>query len=226
MVCTKNDLDPLSESMQMYLVTIVRLRVGNQPVPLSQLAEALSISPVSANEMCRKLQDQNLLTYQPYKGASLTTEGEQRAYYILRRHRLWEVFLVEKLGFDYDQAHQAACQLEHSTPDPVADRLDDFLGYPGTNPEGEPIPRANGSLAPSSALPLSALSPGQSARVLRCEAEEAARAFLEERGIRPGASLAVVAVAPDSLLVQVEAAHVSLARALAEKIKIAPQDTT
>ena len=114
----------LSDSMQMYLVTIARLRDNGNPVPLSLLADTLSISPVSVNEMCRKLQDQGLVVYQPYRGALLTDVGDERACHILRRHRLWEVFLVDKLGFDYDEAHNVACQLEHATPDAVADRLD------------------------------------------------------------------------------------------------------
>ena len=134
-------LAQISDSMQMYLVTIARLRTNGQPVPLSQLAETLSVSSVSVNEMCHKLQDDGLLVYRPYKGASLTKEGERRAFHILRRHRLWEVFLVDKLGFDYEQAHESACQLEHATPDQVADQLDVFLGYPTVNPQGEPIPR-------------------------------------------------------------------------------------
>ncbi len=210
----------LSESMQMYLITIARLRVDGRPVPLSQLAEALSISPVSVNEMCRKLQDQGLVIYRPYKGASLTPEGEQRAYRVLRRHRLWEVFLVEKLGFDYAKAHEAACQLEHATPKLLADRLDAFLGYPSVNPEGESIPRADGSLPVRSLLPLAVLSAGQRGHVIRCDVSEAARAFLDERGVRPGATLAVVATADDSLLVQVGEAHISLARTLAEAVQV------
>lgn len=206
--------------METYLVTIARLRADGQPVPLSQLAEALSISPVSVNEMCRKLQDQGLAVYRPYKGASLTPDGERRAHYILRRHRLWEVFLVEKLGFDYDQAHDAACQLEHSTPNQVADRLDAFLGYPAVNPQGEPIPRADGVLPTRSLLPLTALSAGQESHVIRCDAGDAGRVFLDERGVRPGASLMVLATADDSLLVQVGEAHVSLARTLAETVLV------
>ena len=216
---------PLSESVQMYLVTIARLRVDGRPVPLSQLAEALSISPVSVNEMCRKLQEQELVVYQPYKGASLTPEGERRAYRVLRRHRLWEVFLVNKLGFDYDQAHDAACQLEHVTSNLVADRLDIFLEYPTTNPEGEPIPRASGDLPACPSRPLAALSAGQRGHVIRCDVDEAARAFLDERGIRPGASLAVVATAGDSLLVQVGEAYVSLARTLAEAVQVEMAET-
>jgi DtxR family Mn-dependent transcriptional regulator len=209
----------------MYLVTIARLRMDGKPVPLSQLAEALSISPVSVNEMCRKLQDQGLVVYRPYKGASLTLEGERRAYYILRRHRLWEVFLVEKLGFEYSQAHDAACQLEHATPNLVADRLDVFLEHPIVNPLGQPIPRAGGDLPASPSRPLAALSAGQRGHVVRCGASEAARAFLDEQGVRPGASLAVVATAEDSLLVQVGEAHVSLAHSLAEAVQVELDET-
>jgi len=92
----------------MYLVTIARLREGDRPLPLSRLAKELSISPISANEMCRKMQDEELVVYRPYKGVSLTPEGEQRACYVLRRHRLWEVFLVRQLGFDIPLSIQKA----------------------------------------------------------------------------------------------------------------------
>jgi DtxR family Mn-dependent transcriptional regulator len=219
---TEIQISPLSESMQMYLVTIARLRVDGGPVPLSQLAEALSISPVSANEMCRKLQDQRLVVYRPYKGASLTPEGERRAYRVLRRHRLWEVFLVEKLGFAYDQAHDAACQLEHTTHDLVADRLDIFLGHPAVNPRGEPIPGADDKLPAHSLYPLTAFSAGQRGHVVRCDVSEAAQTFLDEQGVRPGASVTVMATAEDSLLVQVGEAHISLAWAMAEAIQMEP----
>ncbi len=214
----------LSESIQMYLVTIVRLQTDGRPVPLSQLAQALSVSPVSVNEMCRKLQDQGLAIYRPYKGASLTPEGEGRAYRILRRHRLWEVFLVEKLGFEYTEAHEAACQLEHATPDAVADRLDLFLGHPAVNPLGQPIPRVKGTLLEHFLRPLAALSAGQRCHVIRREVSDAAQAFLDEQGVRPGAPLVVVATAENSLLVKVGETHISLARALAEAVQVEPQE--
>jgi DtxR family Mn-dependent transcriptional regulator len=207
----------------MYLVTIARLRVDNRPVPLSQLAQELSVSPVSVNEMCRKLQDHGLVIYQPYKGALLTSDGERRAHYIQRRHRLWEVFLVEKLGFDYTQAHEAACQLEHTTLDLVADRLDAFLEYPSVNPTGEPIPRTDGSLPARTLVPLAALSAGQQGHVVRCDVSDTARAFLDEQGIRPGASLRAVVTAEDSLLVQAGERHISLARALTEAVQVEPE---
>jgi DtxR family Mn-dependent transcriptional regulator len=222
---TETSFPVLSESVQMYLVTIARLRVDGRPVPLSQLAQTLSISPVSVNEMCRKLQDQGLVIYRPYKGATLTQDGERRAFYILRRHRLWEVFLVEKLGFDYDQAHEIACQLEHSTPNPLADQLDAFLEYPSVNPQGEPIPRANGVPAVRTLVPLAVLSAGQRAHVICCDVDGPTRAFLDERGVRPGASLVAVATAEDSILVQVGEAHISLARTLAEAVQVEMERT-
>jgi DtxR family Mn-dependent transcriptional regulator len=221
---TSEDSLSLSESVETYLITIVRLRVDYKPVPLSQLADMLSISPVSVNEMCRKLQDQGFAVYQPYKGVSLTPEGEQRAYYILRRHRLWEVFLVQKLGFDYDEAHDAACQLEHSTPNLVADRLDTFLEYPPVNPEGVPIPRADGILPTRSWLLLTELLAGQTCHVIRCEANQAGCFFLGEQGVRPGALLTMLAITANSLLVQVGEAQISLAQTLAEQIIVEPEN--
>jgi DtxR family Mn-dependent transcriptional regulator len=207
----------------MYLVSIARLRVDEQPVPLSQLAQTLSVSPVSVNEMCRKLQDQGLVIYRPYKGASLTPEGEQQAYYVLRRHRLWEVFLVDKLGFAYEQAHDTACRLEHDTPELLADRLDAFLEFPSVNPEGEFIPKPDGTPRIQHLTALAALPAGQRAHVVRCEGNDTTRAFLEKQGVRPGTSLTVLATGEASLLLQVEESHVSLARALAEAIKVEPR---
>ena len=217
---TDTTLVELSESMQMYLVTIARLRENGSPVPLSLLADTLSISPVSVNEMCRKLQDQGLVVYQPYKGALLTDVGDERACHILRRHRLWEVFLVDKLGFDYDEAHDIACQLEHATPNAVADRLDHYLDYPPVNPIGEPIIRCGVPTPSMATVSLAALPAGLRGRVIRCDIEGASQSFLEEQGIRPGAWLSVVAAAGDSVLVQVGQGHVSLARDLAEAVLV------
>ena len=215
----------LSESTQMYLVTIARLRAGGRPVPLPQLAETLSVSPVSANEMSHRLQAEGLIIYRPYRGASLTGEGERRATHILRRHRLWEVFLVDWLGFDSERAHEAACQLEHTTPDQVADRLDAFLEYPSVNPEGEPIPREGGGLPSRVLVPLATLPAGQRAILVRREVSDAVRTFLNERGVRPGVGLTVVATAENSILVQVDDSHLTLARSLAESIQLETEGT-
>ncbi len=211
---------PISESMQMYLVTIARLREEQDPVPLSRLAEALSVSPVSVNEMCRKLQEQGLLVYQPYKGVSLTPDGEHRAHYILRRHRLWEVFLVGRLGMDYGAAHEAACQLEHSTPNAVSDRLDAFLGNPTVNPEGLSIPSSDGLLPERAVVPLSALSAGRRGHVVGYDVDEVAGVFLLRRGMHPGAAFEVLASTNESLLVLAGDEQVEVALALADGIQV------
>jgi len=210
----------LSESVQMYLVTIARLRQGDQPVPLSLLAEALAVSPVSVNEMCRKLQDQGLLIYTPYKGVVLTNKGETRACYILRRHRLWEVFLFDKLGIAFDQAHDIACQLEHATPNELADQLDLYLNYPPVNPLGEPIPRCDVQPPAAPTVALAALPPGRRGCVTRCDLEDEPRTFLTDQGVRPGAWLKVVAAGKNAVLIQVRGEHLSLTRALAEGIQV------
>ena len=183
-----------------------------------------TISPVSVNEMCRKMEDQGLVSYQPYKGVSLTPEGEKHAYYILRRHRLWEVFLVQNLGLDFDEAHKAACQLEHSTPNLVSDRLDAFLEYPKVNPEGDPIPRADGILPIYPWLSLLKIPAGQACHVIRCDTDQIGSAFLNERGIYPGVSITVLATASDSLLIQVGGVNISLSLTLAESILVEKKD--
>jgi DtxR family Mn-dependent transcriptional regulator len=222
MECQKKNagLPPLTESVQMYLAMIARLRQDGQPVPLSELAQELGVSPVSVNEMCRKLQDQGLVIYRPYKGASLSEDGERRAMHILRRHRLWEVLLVDKLGFEYHQAHEMACHLEHATPNSLADRLDVFLEYPVVNPEGDPIPRGEKPSLERIVQPLTALSAGERGQVVRLDVSESARTFLDEQGIHPGVMLEAVAVADASMLVLVKGQHVSLARGLAEGVKL------
>jgi DtxR family Mn-dependent transcriptional regulator len=217
----------LSESVQNYLVNIVRLRESEQePVPLSHLAEALSISPISVNDMCRKLQDQGLVIYRPYKGVHLTEQGQRHAYYIVRRHRLWEVFLVQKLGFDFDEAHKAACQLEHATSDLVADQLDTFLSHPTVNPEGLPIPRPEGVLSNCTPQLLSELSAGQHVHILQCAASEPACVSLAEQGLRPGATAEILLVSDQNLLLLLEGTHLSVARSLAESILVELVDGT
>ncbi len=219
-----NDLESLrpalSESQQMYLVTIARQRGGSEPIPLSDLAEGLSVSAVSVNEMCRRLQEQGLVTYLPYKGVSLTEEGKQQAQYVLRRHRLWEVFLVNELGLNCEQAHAAACQLEHATPDLVTERLDTFLGRPAVDPEGDAIPRTDGSLPARWLVPLTAVPVGREAYVVTREVDAASRVFLDEAGIRPGVSVTILVATVDSLLVRVDKECISVERTLAEGIQV------
>jgi DtxR family Mn-dependent transcriptional regulator len=215
-----DDAISISDSVEMYLVSILRLAGDRLPVPLSKLAAVMEVSPVSANQMVRKLQDEGLVIYEPYKGVAVTEAGERLAARILRRHRLWEVFLVEHLQMASTAAHETACRLEHATSEALAERLAMFLSHPQVSPEGEPIPDSSGRLSSAHPEPLEAARAGQSGHCIRCTADEASCAFLIAQGLRPGAPFQVVATAPDSLLLEISERTIALDRSLATAIQV------
>lgn len=189
----------MSESSEMYLATIIQQREAEDiPVPLSQLAEALEISSVSANEMCRKLQDQELVIYKPYKGVTLTPTGEKRGRLVLRRRGLWMVFLTEKLEMDPYAAEEVADQLEHTTPNEVADRLDHFLGYPRVAPLGMIIPPSAGACSRPVKVTLAELSAGQMGFVVNIYGDTVTQGFLKAQGLKHGVLVKVLAVTSDN----------------------------
>jgi DtxR family Mn-dependent transcriptional regulator len=133
----------------MYLITVAVAEEEGRPGPLAlaDLAGSLAISPVSANQMVRRLQEQGLVEYHPYHGVALTPGGRQAARRVLRGRRLWATFLVAHLGFTPEEADALACSLEHVTPPEAADRLAQFLGNPAVGPLGNPIPPAPAAVA-------------------------------------------------------------------------------
>jgi DtxR family Mn-dependent transcriptional regulator len=210
----------------MYLVMIALLRQDNQPVPLSLLANKLSISPVSANEMCRKLEERGLVAYQPYKGVTLTEPGEAEAQEVLSRRRLWVIFLVDNLGIEPDEADEIACQLEHITSERLVQSLKAFLEHaasrsrPAPALPGEPQPQA--ADLPAS-QPLTTLSAGTHGHITAINADAVMRDFLQAQGITPGTALDVLAVGTNgSLLLNLGGAHCSLAHPVAAHIEVAP----
>ncbi len=213
----------MTESTEMYLLKIALLRDEDQPVPISRLAEELAISPVSTNQMCRKLAEQDLVAYQPYKGVTLTARGERQAERVIRRRRLWEVFLVEKLHLGLPQAEETACQLEHLTSDEVTDRLSAFLDHPAVCPHNEPIPPGSGTARPPAMRALTSLGAGHRCRIVRVPGDGQGRGFLRAQGIAPGRELTVTAVtAGGAMLVAADSGPVSLSRTLAEGIEVEP----
>lgn len=217
------DSDP-SENAQMYLAHIFRSGKGEQPLPLSQLAAALNVSAISVNQMCRKLQEAGLVDYVPYKGVSLTPVGERIAARILRRHRMWEVFLVEHLRMRWEEAHDTACRLEHDTPDEVIERLSVFLQHPRFNPQGEPIPTAAGEVPHTTTIPLAEMKAGQNGHCLSCTADTASSNFLATQGLRPGAPVRVLAVGPDGLLVEASGHKIAMTYSLAADVRVEPEE--
>jgi DtxR family Mn-dependent transcriptional regulator len=153
-------------SEENYLKCIYRLGQdkGIKITPTA-IAESLGNNPASVVDMIRKLSDKQLISYDKKKGAELTTQGIKDATLIVRRHRLWEVFLLEKLGYHWDEIHDIAEELEHIKDSTLADRLDKFLGFPEYDPHGDPIPKANGKMAKRYSITLADMKPGTTCNV-------------------------------------------------------------
>jgi len=127
-----------------YLKSIYHLSLNSTSVSTNQIAALLNTKASSVTDMLKKLSEKALINYMPYQGVSLTAAGEKVAVNIIRKHRLWEYFLVEKLDFKWDQVHEMAEEMEHISSNELIDRLDKFMGYPKFDPHGDPIPDCNG----------------------------------------------------------------------------------
>src|ERR1044072_4527488 len=138
-----------STSEENYIKTIYHLQNGQNTVTTSALAENLSTKPASVTDMMKKLKTKKLIHYQPYQGFRLSQEGRKVALDIIRRHRLWEFFLAEKLKFKWDEVHVLAEDLEHVSNKKLIDKLDEFLGFPRFDPHGDPIPDSLGKMETS-----------------------------------------------------------------------------
>lgn len=186
----------MTESEEMYLVTIARLQEQGTdiPLPLANLAEELSVLPVSVNQMIRKLEDSGWVTYTPYRGVELTDQGRDLALQILRRRRLWEVFLVFHLNTPILEAKEIACRMEHFFTAGATERLASFLGNPERSPQGLLIPSPVTTVIPVADTPLGALLLNDSGTVTRIETDLARKNFLYGEGILPGETVQVIAI--------------------------------
>lgn len=135
-----------STSEENYIKAIYHLQGGQDVVSTNELADRLKTKPASVTDMMKKLKAKKLLHYQPYQGFKLTIEGKKVALDIIRRHRLWEYFLSEKLKFNWDEVHEIAEDLEHVSSRKLIDKLDEFLDYPEFDPHGDPIPDSSGKM--------------------------------------------------------------------------------
>src|SRR3990172_10427611 len=149
-----------SEQVENYLKQIYKIQEHEGCVTTSVLSERLQISAPSVTEMIKKLAEEGSVTYTPYKGVELTEHGRRKALRIIRRHRLWELFLVEVLKYPWDEIDVEAERLEHITSEKLEQRLDSALGFPRKDPHGDVIPTAEGSIDDVSHVPLSEIEPG------------------------------------------------------------------
>lgn len=144
----------VSSSKENYLKAIYHLQEEDGVVTTNALAKELDTRAASITDMLKKLKTQKLLLYEKYQGFRLSPEGRKLAIQIIRKHRLWEVFLVEKLSFGWEEVHEMAEELEHITSKKLIDRLDEFLGFPKSDPHGDPIPDINGKMSPKKQVSL------------------------------------------------------------------------
>ncbi len=141
-----------------YLKAIYHLSLQSGSVSTNQIAASLSTKAASVTDMLKKLAEKELINYTKYQGVTLTSPGEKIAISIIRKHRLWEYFLVEKLNFKWDEVHDVAEELEHISSKDLIDRLDDFMGHPKYDPHGDPIPDSSGKFKTHELKPISALA--------------------------------------------------------------------
>jgi DtxR family transcriptional regulator, Mn-dependent transcriptional regulator len=155
-----------SISVENYLKNIYELEARKERVTTSLLAESLKIAPASVTGMIKKLSKKGFLRHVPYKGVEVTEKGKRSALKIIRKHRLWEMFLLEVLHFPWDTIHEEAEEFEHIMSDKIEDRIDEVLGFPTVDPHGAPIPRKNGTIKKLNLRPLGLAEEGTTVRVL------------------------------------------------------------
>ena len=154
------------------------------------VAARLSVSAASVTNMFGRMQEMGLVEYERYRGASLTRRGCVEALRLVRRHRLIETFLMEHLGYSWQDVHEEAEKLEHAVSDEFTERLAEFLGHPERDPHGGPIPTADGTLAPERSTPLSEAEVGQRVRIVKVGDESVeVLNYLGEHGLTPGRTL-------------------------------------
>lgn len=213
----------MSESIEMYLITTALLQKDEQPVPLSLLAHHLAISPVSANEMCRKLVERGLVDYQPYKGVTLTDDGDRLAQRVLKRRRLWENFLIEKLGISPKDADDIACRLEHISSDQLTEHLANFLENCEHTCDYALNLRRDSEFAQQHqpVRSLTTLTAGERGEVTAIVADDVVKDFLHGQGVTVGCVIEVLAVGADgSMLLQMGNHHLAFSHAIATYLEI------
>jgi DtxR family Mn-dependent transcriptional regulator len=184
----------LSLTEENYLKAVYHLSDGGaRSVSTNDLAEAMHTKAASVTDMIKKLSNKELISYERYYGANITAKGKTKALQVIRKHRLWETFLVEKLGFTWDQVHEVAEQLEHIQSTHLIDKLDEYLGFPKVDPHGDPIPDQHGKLKSSPQVSLDQMKPG-SKGTISCvrDSDPQLLKYLDRIGAKPGKKVQIM----------------------------------
>jgi DtxR family Mn-dependent transcriptional regulator len=199
-----------SLTIENYVKAIYQISTGqdNRPATTGQLAESLDVSPSTVTSMLKTLSESGLASYVKYGGAELTDAGKALALRVLRRHRLIELFLSQTLKLTWDEVHDEAENMEHAVSDLLIDRIDAFLNYPAHDPHGDPIPRADGTVAALQTVPLAELRDGDAFRIERVldQTPDFLR-YLAETGLNLGALGKVESNRPEAGVVTLRMEH-------------------
>jgi DtxR family Mn-dependent transcriptional regulator len=211
----------LTAAVEDYLRAIHDLyAVEGERVSTSALAERLEVSSASVTGMLKKLSqsEPKLIDYQRYRGVTLTQAGETIALEVIRHHRLIEAYLIQALGYSWDEVHEEADQLEHVISEALEARIAEYLGHPETDPHGDPIPSLEGRLELQEAMPLTLLQPGEVCRVVRVTDDAELLRYLADLGVGLGSELRVTEKGPFEGPVHVRVDESRGSRALSEKV--------
>lgn len=211
-------------SVENYLKAIYGLEgEETRRVKTKEIAEELQISLPSVSGMVKSLAREGLVDYQPYRGVRLTDDGQRAALRVIRNHRLIEVFLVQTLGYSWDEVHAEAERLEHAVSDRLVGRIDAYLSFPRFDPHGDPIPTADGEVHHRDVMCLRDAEPGMTLKVERVldQTPEVLR-YLDRIGLRPGATVAVDEVLSfdGQMFLQAGGQEISISESLASKMLV------
>ncbi len=215
-----------SLTIENYVKTIylVCTQQRGKPAATGQLAESLGVSPGTVTSMLKTLADSELVQYTPYEGVRLTDAGRTLALRVLRRHRLIELFLEQTLNLSWDEVHEEAENMEHAVSDLLIDRIDEYLDFPAVDPHGDPIPKADGTVASPSSRSLAELSTGDRFQLVRVldQSPEFLR-YLSDSGLPLGASGKVTqqSEGAGTITIIVEGRRTTLSRDAAGKLLVA-----
>lgn len=209
-------------SEENYLKTIYHLTtVFDGEVSTNSIAEKMETKASSVTDMLKKLSEKELVNYKKYQGVSLTEKGKLSAKMIVRKHRLWEVFLVEKLSFSWDEVHDVAEQLEHIKSEKLINKLDDFLENPTEDPHGDPIPDANGVIKKITKLLLSEVELNKEFRCIGVkDSSSDFLKYLDKQKIALGSTFVVKEKEnfDDTLLIEVDSREITISNKIANNL--------
>lgn len=215
-----------SLSEENYLKAIFHLeKKYSGGVSTNALAEEMDTKASSVTDMVKKLSDKKMVKYRKYQGVTLSDQGKRTAIEVIRKHRLWEVFLVEKLNFAWDEVHDIAEQLEHIKSEKLTDELDNFLGHPKRDPHGDPIPDSEGNFRIANKMILADLEEGQSGICVgvKDSSTEFLR-YLDKNNIALGKPIEVVyrEEYDQSLLIKINEQELRISKSISNNLFVKP----